>query len=84
MVVVDSDRFPSEGRGDFCYEWSIMADNRDRRKVAEKFLEYLMTPYSQDVLLVQGRQNMLPLNRIMLGEYVDSYEEYEALYKHVK
>ena len=84
MVVVNSDRFPSEGRGDFCYEWSLMADNRDSRKVAEKFLEYLMTPYSQDVLLVQGRQNMLPLNRIMLGEYVDSYEEYEALYKHVK
>ena len=84
MVVVDSDSFPSEGRGDFCYEWSIMSDDRDSRKVAEKFLEYLLTPYSQDVLLVQGRQNMLPLNRDMLGEYVDSYEEYQALYKHVK
>lgn len=43
-----------------------------------------MTPYSQDVLLVQGRQNMLPLNRGMLGAYVDSYEEYDALYRHVK
>lgn len=61
-----------------------MADDKDSRKVAEKFLEYLMTPYSQDVLLVQGRQNMLPLNRGMLGAYVDSYEEYDALYRHVK
>ena len=84
MVILTSDSFPLEGRGDFCYEWSIMADDKDSRKVAEKFLEYLMTPYSQDVLLVQGRQNMLPLNRSMLGAYVDSYEEYDALYRHVK
>ncbi len=84
MVVLESDGFPLEGRGDFCYEWSIMAQDKDEQKVAEKLLEYLMTAYSQDVLLVQGRQNMLPLNRSMLAAYVDSYGEYEALYKYVK
>lgn len=84
MTVMESDVFPSDGRGDFCYEWSIMADDKDKQKVAVEFLEYLMTPYSQDILLVQRHQDILPINRKMLADYVDSYDEYEALYKHIK
>lgn len=66
-----SDTVFGENQTGFESEWSIITDDKDDYKIAEKFLEFLLSDYSQDILFIQSNRNALPLNRQALEYYAN-------------
>ena len=60
--------------------WSINQCSKNERKVAERFLRYLVSDNAQDYLYIRGHSRNLPINKYVLGVFCEVYDDFEDFF----
>lgn len=76
LVVLEEQEFEDDSDSGFCYEWSVIASDKDERTVAVRLLEFMLSDYAQSALEITPNRNMLPINAKTLDTVVnDIFDE---------
>ena len=64
--------------------WSISRYiGGDERRVAERFLTFMLSDHAQDVLHIRNRGGNLPINRYVLGVFSQVYNDFDGFFANI-